>query len=95
MGRWRLAAWAPWCAVFLVLVTTLSVLHVTAPHNPAQRDCSTCKALSAPALARPAGTLPVPVPRSSAIATVHSDRPLLAIIRYLRPLRAPPAFVTC
>jgi hypothetical protein len=87
----RIARWATWCAALLVLCVTFSVLHIAASHSAAQRDCSTCKALSAPALAHTAGLLSLPVPPSSIIAAVLDDRPRSAILLCLRPLRAPPS----
>ncbi len=94
MGARRLEAWAPWCAAFLILIVTFSVLHLSTPHSPAKRDCSTCKVLSAPALADLAGILSLPVPLSSATVAILADQPVSAILLCLKPLRAPPAPAT-
>src|SRR2546428_5376264 len=86
---WR-ADWIPWCAVVVLALLAVSMLHAAAPHNAAQRDCSTCKALNSPGVAHSTEGPGRPAWEPSEIAVVPPPAPLGAAARYLSPLRAPP-----
>ncbi len=90
MGRVLRAGWTPWCAAIVLALLALSMLHAAAPHSTAQRDCSTCKALSSPGVAQVSESLGLPVAESSEITALPPAGPLSPSARYLRPLRAPP-----
>ncbi len=84
------AGWTPWCAAILLALLAVSMLHAAAPHGAAQRDCSTCKALSSPGVTQVSGGLGRPVAEPSEIAALPPAGPLSPSTRYHRPLRAPP-----
>ncbi len=84
------ARYLPWCAVIVLALLAASLLHAAAPHDPVQRDCSTCKALSAPGIAEIVSCAVRPFAEPSAITPLPSSRPTSDTTRYLRPLRAPP-----
>lgn len=86
---WRI--WVPWCAVFLVALFGLTLLHSASPHNNAQRDCATCKALHAPLIAHRQAAMAAPAVRPAPFALPRADRPLAADARRFNALRAPPA----
>lgn len=84
------AGWPRWCAAILLALLAISMLHAAVPHNAAQRDCSTCKALDAPGMALACAGPGRPADGPSGIATLPPAGPLCAAIRCLKPLRAPP-----
>jgi len=84
------AGWILWCAAILLALLTVSMLHAAAPHSAAQRDCSTCKALSSPGVAQISGGFGRPVVEQSEIAALAPADPLSPSTRYHKPLRAPP-----
>src|SRR5881409_3346205 len=84
------AVWIPWCAVVVLALLALSMLHAAAPHSAAQRDCSTCKALSSPGVAQVSEGCGRPAAEQSEIAALPPTDPLSPSTRYHQPLRAPP-----
>ena len=86
----RRAGWIPWCAVVVLALLAVSILHAAAPHSAAQRDCSTCKALNSPGVAHSPEGPGRPAWEPSEIAALPPPAPLGTATRYLRPLRAPP-----
>ena len=90
MRKARRPTWTAWCAVLLLTVLALSLLHAASPHPTAQRHCATCIALSSPALAQAAGALARPEPPIEPLSWESAHRPLCRNARLLRPLRAPP-----
>ncbi len=79
-----------WCAVFLLALFGLSLLHSASPHGDAQRDCATCKALHAPLIAHRLETMAAPAGLPALLAGPRADRPLTADARRFNLLRAPP-----
>jgi hypothetical protein len=86
----RRPRWTAWCAVLVLAVLAMSLLHAASPHLTAQRHCATCLALSSPALAHAAGVLALPDPPSQPLASESVRHPLCKNVRLHRPLRAPP-----
>ena len=84
------AGWILWCAAILLAILAVSMLHAAAPHSAAQRDCSTCKALSSPGVAQVSEGFGRPVAEQSEIAALPPTHPLSPSTRYHKPLRAPP-----
>jgi len=90
MRRVVRAGWTRWCAVIVLALLALSLLHAAAHHGATQRDCSTCKALNSPGVAQTSRGLGRPVAEPSEIAVLPSAGPLSPSARYHKPLRAPP-----
>ena len=84
------AGWILGCAAILLALLALSMLHAAAPHSAAQRDCSTCKALSSPGVAQVSEGCDRPAAEQSEIAALPPTDPLSPSTRYHQPLRAPP-----
>ena len=84
------AGWTRWCAAIILTILAVSMLHAATPHRAAQRDCSTCKALSSPGVALATGGVGPPTGEPSEIALLPPSGPLHPSAPYLRPLRAPP-----
>ena len=85
--------WFRSCALILLVILAVSILHAAVPHGAGQRECATCKALSAPGTAVASKDPGQPVDGRPGIATLSPGGPLWAATRSLKPLRAPPSAV--
>ena len=90
MRPWLRAGWIPWCAAVLLALLAVSMLHAAVPHGGAQRDCSTCKALSSPGVTHETGEAGRPAGTPAGLVLLPPPEPLGTAARYLKPLRAPP-----
>ena len=79
-----------WCAVIVLALLSLSMLHAAAPHHATQRDCATCKALTSPGVAQQPSGIGRPAGVATQIATLPPALPPCASALLLSPLRAPP-----
>src|SRR3989442_6458287 len=81
----RRAGWIPWCAVGVLALLAVSILHAAAPHSAAQRDCSTCNALNSPRVAHSPERPRRPASGPSEIAAVPPAATLGTGTRSLTP----------
>ena len=83
-------SWAPWCAVLLLALLGLSLLHAVSPHSGGQSDCATCKAVSSPLITHRCDALVAPLDSTSSLDPRPVDRAHSVDARRLSSLRGPP-----
>jgi hypothetical protein len=62
------------CAVVLMALLAVAVLHTVVPHAEAQRHCQACQVLHAPALAPTLAGLDLPLPPVVVLVAQRSER---------------------
>ncbi|MBI3448413.1 MAG: hypothetical protein HY049_05785 [Acidobacteria bacterium] len=87
----RSRRWLVFCSLVLLTASVASLIHAASPHCSAPSDCTACRVLQTPALARTTGPIARPATPVPALSADAPSVGALEIETRLHPLRAPPS----